>query len=223
MKATNIKTSWKDVSINEFFDLKNRIKEIQTPYEKEIYVLSFVYNISEDDVYNKTIPEIKQMQKNVQWMSQFDIPQNIKFKKIKINNNKYIVHTDLQKFSMGQYIDFQTFYPKKDDEQNYIGNLLACFLIPKGHKYNTDYDIQEVIDDINATLDIQTAYEIIFFFLKQYLISIKALLTYFNYQIKILKMMPMKNKEKIEKLQKVWNQTQKNISDGFLSSITYQN
>ena len=44
---------------------------------------------------------------------------------------------------MAEYIDFQRTIIKK----NYLENLpalLSIFIIPKGHKYNDDYDILEL-------------------------------------------------------------------------------
>lgn len=217
MKSTNdnIKKSWRDVSINEYFELRDTLAQLENEYEKEIYLISFINGISEDDVYNMPISKVKYLQSQMSWLSNVDISPDVKFKKISINDSKYKIDVDLQNFTIGQYIDFQTFYPKRNNTTNYIGNLLACFIIPKGHKYNTDYNIQEVIDDINNKVDILTANEIIFFFLKQYLISIKALQSYFNWQMKILKKIaPKKSQEKIKKLQENWDKMQRDISAG---------
>lgn len=218
MRNTNdIRKSWRDITINEFFEIKDHLKDFESLYEKEIYLIAFVNNISEEDVYNMPISKVKELQKEASWLNSFEISTDVKFKKITINNTKYNIDTDLQHFSVGQYIDFQTFYPKRFNEQNYIGNLLACFIIPKGHKYNDNYDIKEVIDDINNTVDIMTANEIIFFFLKRFLISIKALENYFNWQMKILKKIsPKKTQKKVAYLQEQWNQMQQNILAGLL-------
>jgi len=210
------KKSWRDVSINEYFELRYNLSQLENEYEKEIYLISFVNGISEDDVYNMPISKVKVLQSQMSWLSDIEISPDVKFKNISINDSKYKIDVDLQNFTIGQYIDFQTFYPKRNSKTNYIGNLLACFIIPKGHKYNTEYDIQELINDINNTVDILTAHEIIFFFLKQYLISIKALQNYFNWQMKILKKIaPKKSQEKVKKLQENWDKMQRGISAGF--------
>ena len=94
-----------------------------------------------------------------------------------------------------------------------MGNILACFLIPKGKEYADGYDIQNVVRAINEHLDIMTANEILFFFLKSYLISIRGTANYLNW---IMKRMARKSKEKdkVAELETIWRATKRNILDG---------
>lgn len=204
-----IKKSWKDVTIDEYFDLCERLSDdTLTDYEKIIIKISFITGKSEDEIWNLTWTEFRELQVEALWMDEFNINENVKFKSIEINKQKYSIDTNLQNFTVAQYIDFQTFFPKRKENQRIIGNILACFIIPQGKKYAEDYDIKELVDNINSNLDIMTANEILFFFLKQYLISIRATANYFNWVLKRMKK-KSKNKEEMEKLEMEWEKVKK--------------
>lgn len=210
-----IKKSWRDVSINEYFELKEKLKDVSEPTDEVIIKVAFANNITEDDVWNKNINEFKDLQSKIEWMNSFNINENIKFKTIELEGEKFYIDTDLQNFTVAQYIDFQTFYPQRKENERILSNILSCFIIPKGKTYNEGYDIKDVVDKINNNLDILTANEIMFFFLKQSLISTWALVNYFNWQMKKLKKSTKrKNKEKFIEMEKEWEETKKNILDG---------
>ena len=214
-----IKKSWKDVTIDEYFDLCERLSDDNlTDYEKIIIKISFITGKSEDEIWNLNWPDFRTLQVESLWMEEFQLKENVKFKTIEINGEKYSIDTNLQNFTVAQYIDFQTFFPKRKTNERVIGNILACFIIPKGKKYAEDYNIQELVENINSNLDIMTANEIMLFFLKQYLISIRVTANYFNW---ILKRMKRKAKEKnlIEKLEQEWEVNKRATLDG-LHSLT---
>lgn len=213
-----IKKSWRDVTIDEYFDLKDRLDDVQEETDKVVVKISFANNISEEEVWDKTINEFRRLQVEALWMDEFNISEDIKFKNIEINGEKYTVDVNLQNFTVAQYIDFQTFFPKRKTNERILGNILACFIIPRDKKYASGYDIKKLVDDINSNLDILTANEILLFFLKQYLISIRATANYFNW---IMKRMKRKSKNKMEiiKMEMEWNQIKETILDG-LRSLT---
>lgn len=83
-------------------------------------------------------------------------------KKIKINDQVYTINYNIGKLNMAQYIDFQQIIVKK----NYLENLpalLSIFIIPKGHKYNDDYDIIELRNILENNITLDEALSIIFF------------------------------------------------------------
>lgn len=214
-----IKKSWKDVTIDEYFDLCERLSDdTLTDYERIIIKIAFITGKNEDEIWNLNWSDFRSLQVEALWMDEFQLKENVKFKSIEINGEKYSIDTNLQNFTVAQYIDFQTFFPKRKTNKRIIGNILACFIIPKGKKYAEGYNIQELVENINSNLDIMTANEIMFFFLKQYLISIRATANYFNW---ILKRMKRKAKDKklIEKLEMEWEVTKRVTLDG-LRSLT---
>lgn len=214
-----IKKSWKDVTIDEYFDLCERLSDdTLTDYEKIIIKIAFITGKSEDEIWNLSWYDFRNLQVESLWMEEFQLKENVKFKSIEINGEKYSIDTNLQNFTVAQYIDFQTFFPKRKKNERVIGNILACFIIPKGKKYAEGYDIQELVENINSNLDIMTANEIMFFFLKQYLISIRATANYFNWILKRMKK-KSKNSQEIETVEKEWEKMKKATLDG-LRSLT---
>lgn len=214
-----IKKSWKDVTIDEYFDLCERLSDdTLTDYEKIIIKIAFITGKSEDEIWNLSWYDFRNLQVESLWMEEFQLKENVKFKSIEINGEKYSIDTNLQNFTVAQYIDFQTFFPKRKTNERVIGNILACFIIPKGKKYAEGYDIQELVENINSNLDIMTANEIMFFFLKQYLISIRATANYFNWILKRMKK-KSKNSQEIETVEKEWEKMKKATLDG-LRSLT---
>lgn len=208
------KNGWRDVTINEYYDLKEKLEDDElTPYEKEITRIAFVNNMNEDEAWNLQINEFRKLQVEALWLNEFNLSDKAMFKNITINGEKYEVDVNLQNFTVAQYIDFQTFYPKRKTNERIIGNILACFIIPKGKKYAEGYYINKVVNDINNYLDIMTANEILFFFLKQYLISIRATVNYFNWQMKRMKK-KLKNSDKVLTLEKEWEKMKQDILVG---------
>lgn len=218
-----IKNSWKDVTIDEYFDLCERLSDdALTDYEKIIIKIAFITGKREEEIWNLNWDEFRNLQVEALWMDEFKLKENVNFKTIEINGEKYSIDTNLQNFTVAQYIDFQTFFPKRKTNERIIGNILACFIIPKGKKYADGYNIQELVENINSNLDIMTANEIMFFFLKQYLISIRATANYFNW---ILKRMKRKTKDQkmIEKLEMEWEVTKRVTLDGLRSLTMWDN
>lgn len=214
-----IKNSWRDVTINEYFDLVDRLEdEGLNDYDKEVIKVSFTTGKSEDEIWSLNINQFRDLQVQSLWLDKFKINEGIKFNKIEINGEKYKIDTNLQNFTVAQYIDFQNFYPKFKSNKRTIGYVLACFIIPVGKNYAEDYDIQEVVSLINEHLDILTANEIMFFFLKQYLISMRVTVNYFNWILKRVKK-KIKNKEKLTDLEMKWSQMKRLTLDG-LRSLT---
>lgn len=208
------KNGWRDVTINEYYDLKENLEDkTLNDYDREIIKIAFVNNISEDEAWNLQINEFRKLQVEALWLNEFNLSDKAMFKNITINDEKYEVDVNLQNFTVAQYIDFQTFYPKRKTNERIIGNILACFIIPKGKKYAEGYDINKVVNDINNYLDIMTANEILFFFLKQYLISIRATANYFNWQMKRMKK-KLKNSDKVLTLEKEWLKMKQDILVG---------
>lgn len=218
-----IKKSWRDVSIDEYFELVDKLNDPELEEtDKEVYKLSFINNIPEDDIWNLEISEFRKLQVESLWMNDFKIQEDVKFKSLDINGSKYTIDTNLQNFTVAQYIDFQTFFPKHKENPRILGNILACFIIPKGKTYASDYDIPELVKIINTNLDILTANEIMFFFLKQYLISIRVLANYFNWTIRRLKR-KTKNNQKVLDLEKKWEEMKKATLTGLHSLIILDN
>lgn len=114
-------------------------------------------------------------------------PSNSKHpKNIKINDNVYTVNYNIGKLNMAQYIDFQQTIVNK----NYLENLpalLSIFIIPKGHKYNDDYDILELRNILENNMTLDEALSIVFFLKTKSISLIKLKLLYYKLMLKIMR------------------------------------
>ena len=125
-------------------------------------------------------------------------------KKIKINDQVYTINYNIGKLNMAQYIDFQQIIVKK----NYLENLpalLSIFIIPKGHKYNDDYDIIELRNVLENNITLDEALSIIFFSKMKSISLIKLKLLYYRSMLKIMRW-TTKDKQTKEMLRMTENQ-----------------
>ena len=115
-------------------------------------------------------------------------PSNSKHpKNIKINDQVYNVNYNIGKLNMAQYIDFQQTIVNK----NYLENLpalLSIFIIPKGHKYNDDYDILELRNILENNITLDEALSIVFFLKTKSISLIKLKLLYYKLMLKIMRL-----------------------------------
>ena len=212
-----MKKSWRDVTIDEYFNLVDRLSdEGLTEYEREVILVSFVTGLDEDKVWDMTIGEFKANQLNTAFMKEFNVARDCNFKTIQLAGEKYDVCTDLHNFTVAQYIDFQTFYAQRKDNANILASLLACFIIPRGHGYAEGYDVNDLKNKIINGLDILTAEELLFFFLKRYLLLMRATANYFNWAIRRMKRKGMP----VEELEARWEEVKKATLDGLRSLTT---
>lgn len=216
MKDIEVKIkSWRDCHIDTYFEIVDVLEqEDLSAAEKDIKILSILCDVDEDTIWSMDISKAKELISQAAWVNNFDFDQNAKYKKLILNGQTYTIDTNLEHFTTAQYIDFQTFWAKKD-MRNYMGNLLACFVIPKGKKYADGYDVAELANLITSELDIVSAQEILFFSQRRLLTSIQALRTYLMLQMR--KMKKKLTKEDYELLEAAtlvrWN----NIIDGYLA------
>lgn len=206
--------SWKECPIDTYYEIVDVLNEESISQgEKEIKILAILCNVDEDVIWDLDITKAKELMSQTAWVNEFKIDQKAKYKNIIMNGQKYTIADNLDNFTTAQYIDFQTFWAKKDNKQ-YLGNILACFIIPKGKKYGNDYDVSEVAQTIRKEIDIVTAQEILFFSHRKLLDSMKALRTYLK-----LQMIRMKKKLSQENYLKMLAATEmrwNDIIDGLL-------
>lgn len=197
------KHKWGDITINDYKRITEiNEREFDSDLEKGIAILSVLCNVDEDELYSIPIIELNGLLGGIKWMNEpFTFNKNWNSKFIKINDKKFDVVVDINKFTVAQYADFQIYWDKRTDI-NYMGKLLTIFIIPSGCKYNEGYDIVELANTLENWVSITDYNSIGFFFLKVCMLSIKESLYYSNFQM--MKMIRKeKNKEKKKELKKL--------------------
>lgn len=191
-------SSWDNINIKTYKKLRSVIERTDA-IDVEIGIIAILCDCSEEDVENLSISEYSRLREQAQWIGKQPESKAYCPKKIKLNQ-EYDVCYDISKLSVSQYIDFQN-YIKMNENQEYMGHLLSVFLIPKGKTYG-DYDIQEVIDDIEENMGLRNALDVCFFFTVEYLTLINLTLHYSESRIRKM-VRKNKNPEIQEKLRQI--------------------
>lgn len=155
--------TWKDINIKTFKKINKIIKDTNlTDVEKEISLISIIFNIDEDELYDMDLHTLKTYSTQIAFIEAFE-PDYGKCPKIeKIGDIEIGIDYNLSHFTVAQYIDFMANIQSKEPD---IARLLACILIPKGKKYNTDYDLEDFINQIEINLNIYDAESMLFFYI----------------------------------------------------------
>lgn len=197
--------NWNDININTFNKLNSvQFKEIDddTMLNANVKLLSILCDVDEDEIENLKLDEFSRLIKEMAFIEKPLPKTNIKML-YRLNNKVYHLNTNIKKMTTAQYIDFQTLYKQKEQD---IAKILACFMIPKGKKYG-DYEVDEVVKDLNNHLSISEAQTIMFFFAESY----RKLIS--NIKISLTKQMN-KNKNITPQMKKLMNQAMDLWQDG---------
>lgn len=155
--------------------------------DKNIEILAIYTDTTVDDILKLRPEEVGAHLADMSNVISSYKPSNSKHpKSIKINDNVYTVNYNISKLNMAQYIDFQQTIVNK----NYLENLpalLSIFIIPKGHKYNDDYDILELRNILENNMTLDEALSIVFFLKTKSISLIKLKLLYYKLMLKIMR------------------------------------
>ena len=192
--------TYKDIKINQYLELCDLLKESDDLDLLSIQVkeISIVFGISEDEVLNLPLPDYQKKVREISFLSQPLKPCPKKINSLVIGDRKFNIIKDVKNMTAGQFVDYNTFIGMND--KKYTPHILSVFVVPEGKKYG-EYDQDEHIEFLSANLDIQTAYDICFFFLHKLQNLLKAMELYLGWEIK-------KNRKKIpmEKMQEIQSQ-----------------
>ena len=166
--------TWSDINIKTFKKINEIVKDTNlTDIEKEISLISIIFNLDEDDLYDMDLKTLKTYSDKIAFINTFE-PDYGKCPKIeRIGDIEVGVDYNLSHFSVSQYVDFMANVQANVDKERDIARLLACILIPKGHKYNTDYDLEAFIKQIEINLNIYDAESMLFFYIVESLRYLK--------------------------------------------------
>lgn len=187
--------NWKDITINIFeklmaVDNMEQTNDIDMDnINKNIAILSVLCDVDEDTISNLGINEFGNLVKQTSFLN--DMPKVKIENKYTINGKKYEVNFNLRHMNMAQYIDFQTYIK---EQNKYLKEIIACFLIPKGMKYGEGYNVSDVVSDIGNYMSIVDANSIFFFFTLSFRSLTKAMLSCLSRKMKKM-MRKEKNKE----------------------------
>lgn len=182
--------TWNNITYRQLLDIREAAN-IEDENERVYAIMEAVFG---EDVLNLPLKDFNEKCKELQFL-QKEIPNDLHVKDIKVNGREYYFDGLLGKITTAQYIDFQN-YQKNNDEQK----SFSVFIIPKGHKYNDGYDMEQVFNDI-LDIPVPVLFSASFFFSRQFELFIRI---FRRYSIKQMKKLGLP-KEAMENLEKVVN------------------
>lgn len=196
MEDIRIIQSYRELPIGDYQDILALCKdESLEELDRQVKILSILTKMDEDTLLNLPIQEFKVLTSRMGFLEK-DLPTKVTRleKSYKIGKFELVPVTDMRKVITAQYIDFQSFH-QAGFEDHFV-EILSCLLIPKGMKYNQDYDIIEVQDAIRKDLNVHDAASLYAFFIFSCRESIKDMLTF-----SLQETQKIKNKEKRDLIQ----------------------
>ena len=181
---------WSDIKYRTLLDIREAAN-IEDENERVFAIMEAVFG---EDVLDLPLKDFNEKCKELQFL-QKEIPNDLHVKDVKVNGREYYFDGLLGKITTAQYIDFQN-YQKNEDEQK----AFSVFIIPKGHKYNDGYDMEQVFNDI-LDIPVPILFSASFFFSRQFELFIRI---FRRYSIKQMKKLGLP-KEAMENLEKVVN------------------
>lgn len=182
--------TWNNIKYRTLLDIREAAN-IEDENERVFAIMEAVFG---EDVLDLPLKDFNEKCKELQFL-QKEIPNDLHVKDIKVNGREYYFDGLLGKITTAQYIDFQN-YQKNNDEQK----SFSVFIIPKGHKYNDGYDMDQVFKDI-LDIPVPILFSASFFFSRQFELFIRI---FRRYSIKQMKKLGLP-KEAMENLEKVVN------------------
>lgn len=182
--------TWNNIKYRTLLDIREAAN-IEDENERVFAIMEAVFG---EDVLDLPLKDFNEKCKELQFL-QKEIPNDLHVKDIKVNGREYYFDGLLGKITTAQYIDFQN-YQKNNDEQK----SFSVFIIPKGHKYNDGYDMEQVFNDI-LDIPVPVLFSASFFFSRQFELFIRI---FRRYSIKQMKKLGLP-KEAMENLEKVVN------------------
>lgn len=186
-------TSYKELTINKYLEIRQILEDDGGELNVQANIIACLTGMELDAVMNLSLTKYNEYaQKTAFLMNKPDVDGKVPDNLV-INGMVCYLTKNVNKLTAAQYIDYQTLIALKNQEK-YIANVLACFIVPKGKTYNVGYDADDIAEWLGENLSILDAMNICFFFRKKYLESIKLTLTYLGLQMRLMKL-KVKNPE----------------------------
>lgn len=189
--------TWKDITLQQYEDILQILQDESDDFIRTSRVVKVVFDINLEEI---PITEINGYFKEISDLLNKPIQKNKPKKKYKIGNNTYV----LNKFEDMNLAQFMDYHELSKDVDNNINKICAIFLIPEGKKYNTDYSLEDVEQDM-WNLPIEDVTGIAFFQVGQLKKLLKNSLSSLIAQMITMKGINWKQKkETIKALYRVW-------------------
>lgn len=165
MADIEIIDNYGDLSIGDYEDiiaLDN--DENMDELTRQVKTISILTGLDEDNILDMPIGEYKNLSVKASFLTQ-GLPETGAriMSMYQAGDFELVPVTDIRKVTTAQYIDFQTFH-QAGMEEHFV-EIISCLLVPKGKKYNQDYEIMDVQSAIRKDISVFDAVTLYGFFL----------------------------------------------------------
>ncbi len=129
---------------------------------RNLAILSILTGRPEDELLDMKVPQFRKLMDKAAFLRRPLRSAPVR-KSYTLGDMTLRVVADIDKMTTAQYIDFQTLAKASDDR---LAELLSCFLLPEGRRYNVDYDIAEVHHAIREHMSATDAHGLLAFFFR---------------------------------------------------------
>lgn len=200
MKNNTIdKFNWSNISGEKYYEITDVLNSSRSDMEKEVALISIITGLSEDEVYSLPLSDYSTYASKLVFLNKFTYPQ-WKKKDIKLPSFECKVTDDISNINVSQYIDFQSFITLPLRES--YDKLLSIIIIPKGYKYNDNYDITVLQKELRECLGWSEVQSLLDFFIRVSVRSLEHSLKYYS-----RKMRKEKDPEKRKEMEMVLTET----------------
>lgn len=148
--------NWNQITLNQFKQIQQAM-QIEDENDKIVALSEIIYGDNVTDLpLSDYIAKVKELN-----FLQTDIPNDHTVKQVNVNGRQYRFDGLLGNITTAQYLDYVNHSKSQD-----VARMLSVFFIPKDHKYNDGYDMQQVINDIGE-MPIDIVMSSAFFFNRQ--------------------------------------------------------
>ena len=157
-----IKDKWSDITIAEYERIVYIINCTDDEIERLTGVISVLSGVDENEIADMPIAEIAKIGQKLDFLNSFTFNKNATYKTLVIDGETLVLST--KNMTVAQYVDFQATWSAETKD---LARIISICYVPKGKKYNQDYDIEELIKKIRNNVSIDKANSIGFFLLKK--------------------------------------------------------
>lgn len=158
--------NYRDLSIGMYLDICeiDRREDIEELH-KQVQIISMLTGETEESIYDLPLDEYKTLALKTDYLRHPYEGEVLTAKEYRVGKWVLVPVSDYRKITTAQYIDFQSF--SKEGEKRIV-EVLSTMLVPKGKRYNQDYDVVELQKDLRLHLSVVDALTLFAFFFVQY-------------------------------------------------------
>ena len=167
--------NYSDLSLGKYIEITRIVRDETLPeVDRQVRMLSVLSGRTEDDILNAPITDFAELSRTARFLERPPQTQPEARDIYKVGDFRLVPLKDVRKMTTAQYIDFQTFGRKADEN---IAEMLSCLLVPEGKRYNDGYDVVEVQAAIREQMDCVSALGVYAFFFESLRTSMRGILT----------------------------------------------